>query len=719
MASSTQIVPKYSFPHVETYVNDYTQVANVDLGTEVNDSVTEAYAITASKGIDNTWVRKTSKADAVATFGDSNFKKYGQPYTQALHVLEHDDSAVWLMRVMPENACYANAVITASYKADGTDIADATKRRFRIKLKSQSLTDVSSLSTFKDKIKDVEASNKNVDGEGYLPKVILSAKYTGRGTCGNNYSLRISQNINYEKNYGITMYNFEILTSNESLNKEANYVAALISSTKYGKQVSTLVDDVLSDAGVGVPPIDLITNEDNIETIYNAYVDFVKATHKDLVTQYASKLKEYNIPEDMLNGTSPVTSEYAQHYTELANISKLITDTEDDKIPALDGFDIMLGNKFGKTTKLPLLTIVKKLTPDVDTTAKTYDSKDYTSEDVIDFGSAYGVQLKNGTNGYFDEPRTTVIDGKSIKYTLQDEIDECYINAFSGNYDKKILSPHRMGITALFDANYSYNVKKALVKLAEFRNSCRLYLDANIIDSLSTESLNALVADYTIFDTHLVSVDIHNFKIREYSTNKKFTVTISYFNAYNFVEHYKNVGYHVPMVNEYAQLSGHVKYTLTPVIEEYDVDVKELLNDNNLNYFECLDEDVFQRATQNTAQISNTDLGEENNSLILIELKKAMENDARSQIYNFADESIRRSFVNFEKAKFQSWVGNQIESFDITFSVSRYEFEQSILHCYLSVVFRGLTKRVIVEIDLNKRTYSDQTSSNDEAIVSL
>jgi hypothetical protein len=214
-------------------------------------------------------------------------------------------------------------------------------------------------------------------------------------------------------------------------------------------------------------------------------------------------------------------------------------------------------------------------------------------------------------------------------------------------------------------------------------------------------------------------VDIHNFKIKEYSTNKKFTVTISYFNAYNFVEHYKNVGYHVPMVNEYAQLSGHVKYTLTPVIEEYDVDVKELLNDNNLNYFECLDEDVFQRATQNTAQISNTDLGEENNSLILIELKKAMENDARSQIYNFADESIRRSFVNFEKAKFQSWVGNQIESFDITFSVSRYEFEQSVLHCYLSVVFRGLTKRVIVEIDLNKRTYSDQTSSNDEAIVSL
>ena len=36
---------------------------------------------------------------------------------------------------------------------------------------------------------------------------VLKVNSAGRGTCGQWYSLRITQNIPYEKDYGIKMYN--------------------------------------------------------------------------------------------------------------------------------------------------------------------------------------------------------------------------------------------------------------------------------------------------------------------------------------------------------------------------------------------------------------------------------------------------------------------------------------------------------------------------------
>ena len=55
MAQANQIVPKFSFPHVETYMNDYTQVTD-EKGTPNSPAVTQIYAVTSSKGIDNVWI---------------------------------------------------------------------------------------------------------------------------------------------------------------------------------------------------------------------------------------------------------------------------------------------------------------------------------------------------------------------------------------------------------------------------------------------------------------------------------------------------------------------------------------------------------------------------------------------------------------------------------------------------------------------------------------
>jgi hypothetical protein len=722
MASTTQIIPKYSFPHVETYVNDYTQIANVDLNDNtVDNAVVEAYAVTCQKGIDNTWVRITTKANAVNTFGDSNFKLYGQPYMQALHVLDQDNAEVWLMRVMPTNATYSNVIVDAYYKADtASDAADASARKFRVKLKPYYTdTDITTSESFKEAIADHIKKAATKDASGYTGATLFGARYVGRGTCGNDYSLRIAQNVNYEKNYGITMYNFEVMDKYSELSKDATYVAALQSSVKYGAVTATLVDDIIADSSITSTPIIIKTNESSIEDVYNAYVAFIKQQNTDLQTEYTKKLASYKIPEDVMNGTVAASGdEMITHYNELVKISDLIEATDEDKIPELDQFDIILGNKVGVSTKLPFYTLVQQ---DADLAAS---NNDYTSDEIINFSSTTGVSLKNGKNGYFDTPRTEVKDSKTIQWTYEDEVNQCYIDAFEGNLDRKILSPRRMNVTAFFDANYDYKVKMSLVKLAEARNHCRVYLDTGFTDSLSLEKLSSLSRDYAdVINSHTVSVDLHDFYVKEYTTNKSRHVTISYLTSYIFPDHYTNVGYYIPMVYSYATLSttpgnenNIIRNSMTPVIEEYDVEYKEKLNNMHINYWECIDEDTFQRATQNTMQTSPTDLSEENNSLILYALKRNVEDDARSQLYNFTDSNIRSTFIAAEKAKFSTWVGRQLESFDITFSVSQYEFENAILHCYLAVVFRGLTKKVIIEIDLNKREYVPTTTDTGETV---
>ena len=168
MAQTTQIVPKFSFPYVETVVNDYTLVNNNAVGASVETDVKQIYAFVSSKGIDNTWVRKSSKESGVKTFGDSNFKKFGQPLMQALAVLDKDNSQVWMMRVMPENATYSNAIVSAYYKADtDVDVADAHNRKFRIKLTSKSVDGATVASQVNEAVDKFDGTPIKINGERY------------------------------------------------------------------------------------------------------------------------------------------------------------------------------------------------------------------------------------------------------------------------------------------------------------------------------------------------------------------------------------------------------------------------------------------------------------------------------------------------------------------------------------------------------------------------
>ena len=691
MAQSIQIVPKFSFPYVETHINDYTLVKDVMINANTDDqTVRYIFPFVSSKGIDNKFIKKTNRAEIVAAYGETNFKKYGQPLMQALQAAEPTNTEVWCMRVMPDDASFAHAIVSAYYKADtGAEVTKASNRKFRIKYVSKTAaTPIISVEDLKAQAAKLDGAGQDgvyTDAEGYtqIPGVVTIYS-AGRGKYGNNYRVRIAQDLYYEKDYGIKFYDFEVLTTEGGLTKEATYVGATSTSTKYNE--ATLISDVLEDAEEGKVPVYIDIDEAGVEDLYNAYVQWATDLLPQLEAEYAT-----------------LTDEQAE---EKAKIQAMLDEVSN--VPDLDGFDIFFGRKIASLSTNALIEFPVALPANV-TLKDGETEEDYifnaaytTSDNVVAWDSVAGAQLKAGTDGIFDVEEEGV--------TLEDKISACYVKAFKGTYDKRILSPKRIKAKALWDANYPMEVKKEMAELALLRNDAICYLDCGIMPAFTGTALNNMISDYSLFDDYKISKNVHHYYIKESTTKKRVPVTITYFLSRQYADHIYNYGSHIPFVKSYAQLTGHVRDSLAPSVEDFETELKETLTENRFNFFETVDDNVYQRATQNTSQLSLSDLLEENNVTTLYEMKRIVENDITDRLYDFSDAESRQRFRNYEKAKFADWSGREVEKFDIDFRMSDWEADRSILHAYIDVTFRGLQKRAILEIDINKRTNDSEVA---------
>lgn len=791
MASTVQIVPKFSFPYVETYINDYSVVDNVNYETETQDpGVHFIFPFISSKGPDNHFIKIESESDMVSVFGESNFRKYGQPYMQALHVAESPNSRVWCMRVMPDDAVAASRIVKVSYKADDvsdyegysdtdvtivpkgtigiggtittlptTDVKDGDayeavsevvidethtaevgdiiyatvaadmdettqevleeivtwniikktstyseniknlcSKKFRIYYTTHDNSDTLANVSFN---KDITTETAEKDDFKTVYPAIMKLKASGRGKYGNDYSVRISPNTSYNSSYGISFYNFDIRSSEKGIQTIAKYIGTPITSTKY--DTPTLIDDVLEDSST-VIPVSISINEDVVTYVYDLFIDWLNEYKTALEELYADIQNNADVSDD--------------DKTLLSIRIKQVN----DNIVDVDQFDIFSGSNVieKNTTEIlddeyttSLIQILTELTDDIDTEDSEYNEDDYVDtsvvNDFVNLNGIYGIELKNGNDGCFDinNVNSTIYPTKKDKLNfIESKVTECYENAFNGTYDKRLLLAKRIKCDALFDACYPFSVKKVLYNLMNVRNDSLLYIDTCKFNNFTDVGVKALIKDYSEFDDYRVSKNIQYYTIKEPSTKKRVSVTISYFLARQFVDHIINNDRYVPFVKKYAQLTGHVKDSLYPVIEEYDTKLKQALCVNRFNYFETVDDNIYQRATQNTSQSKTSDLLEESNVHTLFEMKRIVEADISNTLYDFTDPTTRKSFRELELAKFSNWTNRKVQSFDIQFKMNEWEAERSILHAYIVVIFRGIQKQAILEIDINKRDVS-------------
>lgn len=317
-------------------------------------------------------------------------------------------------------------------------------------------------------------------------------------------------------------------------------------------------------------------------------------------------------------------------------------------------------------------------------------------QNTVSLDAPEGVPFSAGDDGAFTYNPTTL--GKR-----ETAIDNAYKAAFRGELDPAILSKRRTPAEVILDAGYSEEVKRELISLINKRYDAYGYIDAGIINTLTDaikwgESMLGL-------GNRIFSKEFQHFKIRDPFSGKNIPVTVTFFFARMLPNHFKNYGPHIPFVGEtYATLTGAINGSLKPVVDADDLEMKEKLYNLRLNYFQSLSENTFVRGTQTTSQNKWSDLSEENNMRVLLEMKRKLEDMCASLIYDFAEAEDRKRFTEDANRLFANgYVGIKVRSAEVKFEMSPFEEERNILHCYLAVVFRTMAKRVIVEIDINRR----------------
>ena len=636
MPRSGQIIPEYLVPHVQTYINDNTEFEDFS-AVSAESPIRFINVFMSAKGEDGVIKGIDNVKDYIEEYGNPNYELYGQHGYMPYAALSSGEAKCWCMRIMPQDAAYANVIINALTKIETVDGVNQVQIKFET-ASIDNLTDKESLAIQMD---GLTVANPETNEEGWSVYPIMGFVCKGRGTYGNTLRVRFVTDDLSDKDNDYKNYTLEVLDSEGYLSIKESFTVSLYDYAVISKE-SIFTDDVVNDTENGSKKIESYINVANLKAIYEMYAK--------------------NVPSD----------------------STIIPEQE---------FDFLFGGVKTTPNKIGNYVI------DVD--------------NGIAFDKTDGLVLTGGTQGCFaldyQPEEITYDDGTgNIVTTLgptRDElIEQEYINAFGGvePYDKAIRSKRRTPAEFIMDANYPENVKRALAELILYRYDARGILDAGIITTPS----HALswAADFTNISDRIISKECQHYKIRCPFSGKKIPVTVTYYLAANLPTHYKSFGNQVPFVGEaYAQLNGYVKKSLKPNIDADDLTVKEELYTNRVNFFECIAEDNFVRGVQGTSQMKWSDLSEENNVAVMLEMKRKLEEFVAARIYNFAEPADRARFTEDADRMFSDYRNKKCREFSVYFDMNAWEEERSILHCYLAIVFKTMAKRGIIEIDINKR----------------
>ena len=652
MASSIQIIPFYAQPHVHTVIYDHTWYEETVANPRDLDDLPFATCVVtgADSGIDNTFVRINTLGTKQTIFGKGNYEKYGQSSIQA-DTLFNGQTNVWFCRVLPDNATYANMILLAHFRT-GNILDSANQptglKRFEIKFSwsravKPYLAEGAKLDT------DIDAFAKSVTklepnpSTGYMTVPLYAVRSIGRGQYGNKYSLRMERATEEELEFKMKMYRFVLLTNDTKTRVTNQFAGSLYQTSRY--EMSTLIDDVLDQFTTGSCPIHIKTYEEHFVYLVNFYKDKVVALNRAYLNSSGAteaQMKDLKYAEALGKETfDPVfgiklnvkTNEpipYYRNYTVLPTgpwvpPNLTIPDTSTSKPSNISAWTTAVAGAKVLVITDPLHDSLRWL--------YTVDRVDATTGDIIyDEGHEVAVDADqyDGTNislqvgarfagGHDGDFQDITIGGVTRPPTAGEMLillSKEYVRAFRGEKDRKILSPARVNLDYIFDANYNMtsdeellidrammplyagstiltdadaanlailwqsalienytdlNVKKAMFDLNEFRNKngmtidhaegagCLLHLDMNMTGLRKTTVSFELLDIINMMSEFLgrnVSIDLGHYEIFDPVSGRRVKVTATYFLAQNLIPHMMKHGINKPFTYNYAQLTS-------------------------------------------------------------------------------------------------------------------------------------------------------------------
>lgn len=719
MPSTTQIIPKYKFPYQETYINDNT-VYTEPVPAELPPGFQSIAVFASPRGRDNVLLTKKNVNQFLTEYGNLDFRHYGQPMLNAYAMLETGYADVHCMRVMPADANLANAVVYAKVKTERRAATLGEVVSIPATLTATiAAEDLNMVTLTWDVVADATGYQVVINGDTSNPISVSGTTYnhtnliSGRGY---SYNVRaVKAGVYSEWGTPINVTAGAIATETVTNTTDTTTVPSGISIKYFMESVDGMKteDDVhiqLAQYLDEAPDVDgystiplfgvYVLGRGNYGNNFRIrFVTDTEGTEADSTVEYflevfdtavsAKPIERYSVslnPEvviggkskyiiDVVTGVSPNVG-VVGYEDGLQTIYEMYDAVGVAGQANIDNFNILTGKDNAGLT-IPGLTIYSP-----------------TAEDTaVDFSRIDGLSLAYGADGSF------AVTNPELSIAIQ----ETYAKAFNGELNKMILSKQAFPCEVLLDACYDNAVKSEMVALRELREDFQLILDAGIQNTFADVYDWDDSEEIASIDSSIVFKVFQSGVTKDPSNNRNITVTATYAYAKTLPYHFQVVGRHIPMVGEtYTLIDWITRDKIFPRVDYDDTSVKSILYSRRLNYIEGIGNGRYAIGTQSSSQKVNSDLLEFNNVAIMLYYKRMLESICKRNSYNFADASAREMFTDTANAALDETASWQ-ESVSVDFTTSAYEAQRSIVHCYMSIVFKPIGKNFIIEIDINSR----------------
>lgn len=358
-------------------------------------------------------------------------------------------------------------------------------------------------------------------------------------------------------------------------------------------------------------------------------------------------------------------------------------------------FDPFFGLDKNTRTALPNLEI--KSDADADPAAA--------GETAISVSSTTGVALLGGSDG------SLAADADPTE--RQNALNNLYLSAYNGTLDPQIKSKNRFPTTFIMDANFTKDVKLAIANLAIKRGDCMAMLDCGT--GITTKaSVKAYVDENfgSSVNNRIVTIEPYCMKVRDPYTSKAVTVTSTYWLSSRYPVHIQEWnGKHRPLAgNTFGIIDGYIRDSVYPVFDEdLDSTIMDELAEAHINFAKYNANQVVVRAMQDTKQTKQTNLSEQNNVLILLDIKRDCERLCAAYEYDFSEPTDIARFNTDVEIIAARYRDAQVRSINAYFDKNDWESERNILHLYVEMVHKDLVKITIIEIDVNRSTTTSES----------
>lgn len=305
-------------------------------------------------------------------------------------------------------------------------------------------------------------------------------------------------------------------------------------------------------------------------------------------------------------------------------------------------------------------------------------------ESSPDLSVGMGFGIESGSNGSFgDCPINT------------DEYEDALLEFYRGEFNDDIYNLDMYKPDVCVDANYPYNVKKAIYELAKFRKDFFYFGDLGLDVNTYENAVNKI---YEMPNDKFTAWYGQNYQIKNPFDKKNITVTITYSLAAAMIDQLntrRNAPY-CGILHKFTfpeVIEGTINFTpkITPIINQ-----KTILDELHLNYASIL-EDVLTMETEFTSQTELTQLSFINNVIAIQAIVKDVRTTCPRIRYNFITSN---DLVEYKTAvsecinKYSSW----FESLEFVYVQDDIMKANKIFEASLRVTHRDFVQSEILNI---------------------